>query len=119
MPGRLAINQVILLRSLYSSRSALLNPKISGIIEHALLVAVRKKVNVMNVSDRRDDAVSQAGYIIDADLHFHSKVPLVAFWDWRLSGSRMPLSFFVELGAEMAKHLQCMPSCSAKPFFSK
>jgi len=60
----------------------LLNHKITGITEHALLVTVEKVVSrydVMNVGRRGIDAVDQAERVINADVHLHAKVPLIAF----------------------------------------
>jgi len=61
---------------------ALLNPKITGITEYSLLVTMEKVSgghNVVNVGGRGVDAVNQAKSVINADVHLHAKVPLVAF----------------------------------------
>src|SRR5690554_7985047 len=60
----------------------LLNSKITGITEHALLVAVEKvtsRNDIVDVGRRGIDAVDQAKRVIDADVHLHAKVPLIAF----------------------------------------
>ena len=60
----------------------LLNAKITGITEHALLVAVEKVASghdVVDVGCCSIDAVDQAERVIDADVHLHAKVILFSF----------------------------------------
>src|SRR5690554_3802943 len=60
----------------------LLNAKITGITEHALLITVKKVArwhNVMDVGCCGIDAVNQAERVIDTDMHLHAKVILFAF----------------------------------------
>lgn len=59
----------------------LLNAKITGITEHALLVTVKKvagRHNVVDVGGRRVDAVDQSERVINADVHLHAEIPLIA-----------------------------------------
>lgn len=60
----------------------LLDPKITGIAEHSLLVPVQQVSrghDVMNVGRRGVDAMDQPESVINADVHLHAEVPLIPF----------------------------------------
>lgn len=77
-----------------------------GVAERGTLVPVQQRVRLRHVGDiacRADDRVHQARSSIDADVGLHAKVcQSLPFFDWCISGSRLPSLFFVDGGAAIS-----------------
>ena len=59
--------------------------------------------------------MNQPKRVINADVHFHGEMPLIAFFFCCISGSRSPLLILVDMMAASTM----MPSRSIRPFFSR
>jgi len=110
--------------------SPFLNAQVIGIPEHPSLFTVQQFIGGydvvgvgVGVGGRSVDAVNQPECVVDTNVHLHAEVLLLPFLVWCISGgppmrSRWPLSFLVELGAEMMLASIMLPSRSIKLFFS-
>ena len=65
----------------------------------AAVQKLRQHAAVGHVGRGRGDRVDQLGFRVDPDMGLHAEIPLIAFFNWCISGSRAPALFFVEEGA--------------------
>jgi len=73
-----------------------LNPKITGITQHSLLVTVQQMTRgheVVDVSGGGVDATNQPKRVFNATVHFHAGLPLIPFLG--LAHLRIALTAFV------------------------
>ena len=69
---------------------------VAGVAERSALVAMQWRVRLRHIGDivrRTDDRVHQAENSIDADVGLMPKCQSLPFFDWCISGSRLPSYF--------------------------